>query len=53
MLPFLRTLDIPGFHEKSIIQLAEVLILMNSIMNSIRDIIKTLQTYYFEYFKNA
>ena len=36
-LPFLGTLDMSGFHQKSIIQIVEVLILMNSIMNSIHD----------------
>ena len=34
-LPFLGTVDMSGFHQKPIIQLVEVLILMNSIMNSI------------------
>ena len=36
-LPFLGTLDMSGFHRKSIIQLVEMLILMNSIINSIHN----------------
>ena len=64
-LPFLGTVDMSGFHQKLIIQLVEVLILMNSIMSAImnynefynelifRDIVKTLQTCYFENFGNA
>ena len=35
--PFLGTLDMSGFHQKLINQLAYVLILMNFIMNSIHN----------------
>ena len=57
-LYFLGALDMSGyFHQKSIIQLVEVLILMNSKMNPIhnvfRDIVKTFQTCYFKNFGNA